>query len=128
MLSNFQGNSPISALEIEKFEATSGLSLPLDYLEFLKRSNGGEGFIGPNSYVILWKLNDLIDLNRSYQVAEYAPGLFVFGSDGGGEAYAFDMRPSLPTIVSIPFVGMDLSVVRFISPTFTGYLDTLSKQ
>jgi hypothetical protein len=128
MLSNFQGNSPISALEIEKFEATSGLSLPLDYLEFLKRSNGGEGFIGPNSYVILWKLNDLIDLNRSYQVAEYAPGLFVFGSDGGGEAYAFDMRPSLPTIVSIPFVGMDLSVVRFISSTFTGYLDTLSKQ
>lgn len=90
--------------------------------------NGGEGFIGPNAYVIFWKLEELMELNKAYQVAEYAPGLFIFGSDGGGEAYAFDVRTPAMPIVSVPFVGLDLSLARAIAPTFSGFLDILSKE
>ena len=54
------------------------------------------GFIGANAYVIFWKIGELTEVNKAYRVSEYAPGLFVFGSDDGGEAYAFDvLRPPL---------------------------------
>ena len=45
--------------------------------------------------------------NRDYEVESYCPELLLFGSSGGGEAYAFDKR-SLPwRVVEVPFVGMD---------------------
>lgn len=127
IFSNFRCKAPVSPGEIEQFEATVGFRLPGDYANFLQMSNGGEGFIGANAYVILWKLSDLTEMNRAYQVAEYAPGLFLFGSDGGGEAYAFDTRNSQMPIVSVPFVCMDLALARFVAVTFDNFLDVLSK-
>lgn len=126
--SKFHGDAPARSAEIERFEASASFKLPKDYGRFLKRWNGGEGFIGPNAYVILWKLEELMELNKAYQVADYAPGLFVFGSDGGGEAYAFDVRTPAMPIVSVPFVGLDWSLARAIAPTFSGFLDVLSKE
>ena len=34
----------------------------------------------------------IIPLNESWAVQEFAPELIIFGSDGGGTAYAFDTR------------------------------------
>ena len=36
-----------------------------------------------DTYVILWKAEELGELNASYQVDEDAPGLLLIGSDGG---------------------------------------------
>lgn len=33
----------------------------------------------------------MIWFNEEYQVRQYAPGVILFGSDGGGEAYGFDI-------------------------------------
>lgn len=55
----------------------------------------------------------------------YAPGLFLFGSDGGGEAFAFDLRSNPPPVVSVPFVGMDLSLVEFVAVDFGAFLEVL---
>jgi hypothetical protein len=57
--------------------------------------NGGEGFIGEN-YLRAWPVEDLIQSNKDYRVDEAAPGLFLFGSSGGGEAFAFDTRSAPP--------------------------------
>ena len=65
--------------------------LPKDYVEFLKLSNGGEGFVG-KKYVIFWGADELSSMNQSYEIQSYVPGLLVFGSSGGGEAYGFDTR------------------------------------
>ncbi|MBJ9621825.1 SMI1/KNR4 family protein [Burkholderia multivorans] len=81
--------------------------LPDDYLALMRRHNGGEGFIG-NEYLMLWRVEDIVAFNREYEVAEYAPGLLLFGSNGGGEAYAFDTRDNSMRIVQVPFVGMDI--------------------
>jgi hypothetical protein len=89
---HFRKNSPASERSIHAFKVIAKHELPEAYLKFLLQSNGGEGFIGHSSYIILWAIEDLIKMNESYQVDEYAPGLFLFGSDGGGEAYAFDIR------------------------------------
>ncbi|MGR4866917.1 SMI1/KNR4 family protein [Caulobacter sp. LARHSG274] len=127
LLSKFHGNAPVSATEIERFEEVTGFELPKGYARFLERSDGGEGFIGPNAYAIFWRLGELVEMNKAYQVEEYAPGLFIFGSDGGGEAFAFDTRTSTKPIVSVPFVGMELNLANVMAPTFEDFLEELSK-
>ena len=101
------------------------LKLPEEYVEFLKLSNGGEGFIGKNSYVILWGVDELASLNQSYEVQQYAPGFLVFGSNGGGEAYGFDTRTTTLPVVQIPFVGMDWSLAQPLGGSFKDFLETL---
>ena len=69
---------------VEGLFSRLGVSLPGDYLEFLRQHNGGEGFVGDN-YIIFWRAEELADFNREYEVDKYAPGILLFGSDGGGE-------------------------------------------
>ena len=127
LLSSFRGRGPVRTAEIERFRAETGVDLPRDYVEFLRRSDGGEGLVGPNAYVILWQLSELAELNNAYQVEEYAPGLLIFGSNGGGDAYAFDTLASGMPIVSVPFVGMERSLVRTLAPSFNDFLTVLSR-
>jgi hypothetical protein len=77
------------------------------------------------SYAIFWPLSDLVNFNDAYQVDEFAPGLYLFGSNGGGEAFAFDLRRSDTTFVSVPFIGMALNEVVNIAPTFDRFIEAL---
>jgi len=52
-------------------------------MAFLGRANGGEGFIGER-YVRLWMAEELIEVNRGYNVAEFFPNLFLIGTDVAG--------------------------------------------
>ena len=124
LLTKFNRNPPAEVAVIRQFEAESGIRLPDDYAKFLQQADGGEGSVG-NAYVILWRVEELIEMNKAYQVAEYAPGLLFFGSDGGGEAFAFDTRPSAKPIVSVPFVGMDLKLARPVASDFKAFLEEL---
>ena len=124
LLTKFNGNPPAGAEVIMQLEGDSGVNLPGEYKEFLRRQNGGEGFVG-NAYAILWRAEELLEMNKSYQVHEYAPGLFLFGSDGGGEAFAFDVRTAAKPIVSVPFVGMELKEARPVASNFNEFLQAL---
>jgi|ERR1044071_1191580 hypothetical protein len=115
----------VTEAAIEAYNLSSGPRLPDEYLEFLRISNGAEGFIG-KKYVMFWPLEELLELNKSYEVDKHAPGLFLFGSSGGGEAYAFDTRFSM-SIVQVPFVGMDLREAWHVAQTFHEFLHTLEK-
>ena len=99
--------------------------LPSDYLEFLKRHNGGEGFLGDN-YLILWKVEELVPFNLEYEVEKYAPGIFLFGSSGGGDGYGFDTSQEGNPVVRIPFVGMDRRYAKVVANTFTDLLSKLA--
>ncbi len=111
--------------EIVDFKRKTNINIPNEYVKFLKMFGGGEGIIGKNSYVILWSISELPDMNMLYKVKEYAPGFFIFGSDGGGEAYAFDTRTPAMPINSIPFVGMEPSLARMIASSFNTFLEVL---
>jgi hypothetical protein len=116
--------NPAQDEDIFTFENETNGKLPTDYVEFLKISNGGEGFIGEN-YIILWGVDELVSMNRSYEVQINSPGLLVFGSDGGGEAYGFDMRNPQWLIVKVPFIAMIWKDARPISDSFRGFLELL---
>jgi hypothetical protein len=95
------------AVDLAFFEKTFSkldFQMPVDYLEFIKGNNGGEGFVGENNYLNLWSIEDLINWNDNYKVDLYAPGYFIFASDGGGTAYAFAKKDG--EIVAFQFVGM----------------------
>jgi hypothetical protein len=105
-------------------EVQLGMRLPADYVEFLKFTNGGEGFIG-KEYVILWGIEDLYSMNQSYEIKKYVPGLLIFGSNGGGEAYGFDTRSPQWPIVRVPFIGMEWGLAKPMSLTFKAFLECL---
>ena len=110
--------------QIAAAEQALGLRLPQDYRQFLQGTNGGHGWIGEN-YVMLWGADQLAEYNMSYQVEEYAPGLVLFGSDGGGEGFAFDSRTDPATVVMVPFVGMSLADTIAVAPGFAAFLERL---
>ena len=104
------------------------MNLPTDYLEFVK-DHGGEGFfVSEDAYLALWKVENLATRNAEYQVELWAPGLLVFGSDGGGEAYGFDTRQSTWPIVMVPFIGMEWKVVIPVGDSFSDFLHHLRER
>lgn len=96
--------------------------MPAEYLDFLAWANGGEGFAG-DDYLALWSAEEVSNLNPAYQVDVYAPGLLLFGSSGGGEAFAFDLRCGAWNVVRVPFVGMDLSLADEVAGSFDAFVE-----
>lgn len=102
------------------------IELPQDYIDFLRASNGGDGFLGQN-YVMLWRVEELKPLNDSYEVAQFAPNLLLFGSDGGGEAYAFNTRMRPWPVVKVPFIGMgDVQSAILLGRSFAEFLNNMA--
>lgn len=124
LLAQFNRNPGATDAAIRDCELALAVDLPSDFKRFLKLSNGGEGPIGTNSYLQLWRVEQIPSRNDDYGVAEFAPGIVIFGTDGGGEAYAFDYRRGETQVISIP-IHLELEYVRRLSGTFDGFLADL---
>jgi len=115
--------TPATNADISNAELAFDTEFSADYKDFLNYAAGGEGVIGKDTYVMLWTPSELKHLNDAYEVSRYAPGLLLFGSNGGGEAFAFDLRqPHLP-VVAVPFVGMELDAIEPLAETFSEFLE-----
>jgi hypothetical protein len=125
LINGLELNSPTNINLVLETESKLGVKFPSDYKEFIVQSNGAEGTVG-NVYLQLWAIDVLVELNDGYAVKEFADGLIIFGSDGGGTAYAFDTRFEKTTIVEVPFIGMDIDEITIRSDTFTGFLKYLA--
>lgn len=125
-LKEWQLNSGASEDAIDITARLLNCALPSDYLNFLRSQNGGEGFIG-NNYLILWKVEELAPFNQEYEVEKYAPGIILFGSNGGGEGFGFDTNKETMPIVQIPFIGMDLRYAMVMGERFIDFLNQLEK-
>lgn len=126
VLKDGQLNEGASSEAIQAAIAALGRSLPSDYLQFIGEHDGGEGFIGDN-YLILWSSGELATFNHEYEVEQYAPGIVLFGSDGGGEGYGFDTREASMPVVRIPFIGMNLRYATRVAENFNDLLVQLAK-
>ena len=93
-------NKTINEIE-EKFK----VKLPQEYIKYMENNNEYTGILNEQYYNI-WKSEDIISMNNNYQVQELFPNLIYFGSNGGGEAFAFDKSNNM-CIVSIPFIGTE---------------------
>jgi hypothetical protein len=84
-------------------------------------ANGGEGFVG-NRYIQLCRIEELLEWNQKYQIAKYAPDLFLIGSNGGGEAYLFDLAKADGAVYQVPFIGLDSKDARLVAHSFDAFL------
>ena len=126
-IDKFEKNPSIEPALIQQAVQNLGFDLPSDYLTLISQMNGGEGFIG-DKYCRFYSIDKLIALNQAFMVKDFAPGLFIFGSTGGGEAFTFDTRNSPASIVEIPFIPMDIKYAKVLGKTILDFFIALSGQ
>ena len=107
--------------ELQLLQTTLGRTLPADYLDLLRFSNGFEGEIGEN-YVQMWPSESV----RRCGVHEDASFLVFIGSDGAGEGYAYDMRQSPPPIINVPFL-VEEQLIRVLGGSVLEFLERLAR-
>lgn len=110
--SKFEKNPPISDEELSEFQNHVNFQLPASYKEFLRKSNGGEGFVGANGYVALWPVGMILGNRLGYEFDKFLPDYIPIGSNGGGEALAIRRKGNSATFGYIPL--SDLTENSFI--------------
>lgn len=99
---------PATDAAIDVLIANCDFKLPVEYLSFLRYSNGGEGFLCIEPwYFQVWSTEEVIAYNQGYKVEEFLPGWFAIGSSGGGEMLAIRKREGSPCpVFMVPFIPM----------------------
>ena len=120
----WNSNKETNLNDIGIVEEQLHIVFPEDYLEFLKWSNGGEGYIGKN-YVSLWKVEDLEVLNREYQIQTYlSKGYLGIGTDGGGICYGFCLEKQF-AIFKCPLGDLDINEITIVANSIKDFLGSV---
>jgi hypothetical protein len=106
LLSGFvlREGAPQSA--IDAMVAELGVSLPEEYLDLLRFTNGGEGCLGSDdaSNIQFWSVEDIVTFNREYGIWEDHPQLVVFGKNAAAGAFGFDTSQSPMPVIEADFI------------------------
>lgn len=113
-------NPPPSSQELQDFQRDVNFHLPQGFISFYEVSNGAT-IQGNESYAELWTLSSMIESNLDYDVDTYAPEFFLFGSDGGGNAFAIERNTG--HLYEMPFIGMSKEEAVFRSASFSDFLN-----
>lgn len=117
-INNFKKNQDKAQSEIE-----CGFSMPLgDYKKYLSQWNGGTGMIGNNSFLSLWEMMDIVELNKEYEVKECLSDVVLIGSDGADTAYGISSQGKY---IEVPFIGMNDDEIEIIADSFEGFMQYL---
>jgi hypothetical protein len=108
---------------LRDFLSKVNFKLPEGYVEFISKSNGAEGSLAITNYLALWSVEELFELNSGYHVDEFAPGFFIIGSHGGGEAYAVDKETG--ELYEMPFEVMSRDEAIWRASDFSGFITYL---
>jgi hypothetical protein len=120
-----RASNGLSDKEIKELEHQIERPLPKDYLDFLRWSNGAHGELG-NQHLVLHTAAQLVESNNQYKTLDN--DFIVFGSDGGGEAYAFDYKHSPAQVVQLPFIPYDRALAEVRGASFSQFLSWLAAQ
>lgn len=104
----------------------NGLKLPEDYLDFMRAHNGGEGAVGEYGYACLFRLEELENVNRDYDVTRNWHGCVVFGSDMGGMLLAYNYEKQV--YCEIDACNVDEDTYMTICDSFETFFMAFSKE
>lgn len=121
---------PAGQKNIEDLIAKAVPGLPQEYIAFLQYSNGGCGSLGINpGWFQLWATEEVIEWNKDYLIDKYVPGYFGFGSNGGGEFFAFEIIQGEPwKIVMIPYIPMEATEAITIAKNFEEFIRAIGHE
>lgn len=126
LIADMRLNAPATEEILERVQKQIGIVFPQGYTEFLREANGGQGRVG-KSYLMLLPVEEIAHWNDEASVADFAPGLVLFGSAGDDTAFAFDTRVEPAVFVDVPMTGMSLDEVTYRGRTFREFLETLHR-
>ena len=66
-----------------------------------------------------------MEANRGYAVDEFAPGILLIGTDGGGAGYAYDFRRQPAALIEVPLERLDLAYAREVGADFDDFFRRL---
>jgi hypothetical protein len=96
-------NPPASEEKLVELEKQLACSLPVDFKDFLKFTNGFEGMI--NEFVVIFDPVEKIYQETLETCAEYHPWAVYIGTNGSTEMYVIDKRQSPYQFGLLPFIG-----------------------
>ena len=117
LLEGFLTRSPASAEAVARAPG----ALPADLEAFYLESDGGEGFVR-GEFLRIYPVTDLAALNAAFEVAEFAPGLCVFGSNAAGTAFALAKR----RVVAVPFIPLSERFAREVGAALSDLVRELA--
>ena len=102
-------------------------TLPGGYVDFLERSGGLEGELAVEpGWFQIWSAQEVLVASERYGLAEFLPGYFAFGSNGGGELFVFPLAEDNPTIFRVPAVGMSHEELIPVAEDFIAFSRVMS--
>ena len=120
--------APASEPAIELLKLSARAELPAEYLDLLRLGNGGEGpFLKmPPLWFQLYSIEDCIAVCHTdeFALAQF-PAFMFFGSNGGLESIAFDLRVGPPwPIVMIDQIAGPTSA-RIIASNIETFIEAI---
>ncbi|HLP19471.1 MAG TPA: SMI1/KNR4 family protein [Chitinophagales bacterium] len=75
---------------IQSVQKQLDFRLPEEYLDAMRANNGREGEVGEDSWIVLFPIEELIEINHDYRLLmEQIPDYFLIGKDSADTGYAF---------------------------------------
>lgn len=120
----FDKNPPLDEQRFQEAMRSIDCKFPPGYIEFMREHNGGEGGILEGQWLVLWPVEELQKNNEMYNVPEFAPGLFLIGSNGGGLAFGVNRKKG--TFVQVDMYAISDEETEEIGTDFKAFLNSLT--
>ena len=115
-------NPPATDTQIIALEDQLGVQLPKDYKDFLKFTNGCDGWV--NEFVVNFEPVDKVYESTQETCDEFFPGMIYIGTNGGGEMFVIDARSVPYQFGLLPCIG-DMDDFIPLGDTFERFISRL---
>ncbi len=120
--------APATDAEIASLSAASPFPLPREFIELLRVSNGGEGWLAIRPwYFQLWSSTEIPLHNAGYETQKYFPEYIGFGSSGGGTMFAFHKDAGLK-VFGIPFDTIDHRDIETVTESLIDFAHAMGRE
>src|SRR5579863_4326128 len=119
---NHEFNDPATEEQIDKLEMKLRISLPNDYKDFLRFSNGLEGEVG--QFITIFEEVDRIYDTTQITCAEFFPWAIFIGSNGSGEMFVIDTRKMPYQFGLLPYISSENDFLP-LGETFEKFIQRL---
>ena len=76
--------------------------------------------LGKNAYIQIYPLEELDEVNRDYEIQEYLPGYFVWGTDLGGMLFGYSQKTGMYSAVDS--VSLNEDDLMYEEPSLLAFL------
>ena len=125
ILSGLEKEEPLQDTEFNAVTESFDFKFPNIYVDVMKDFNGGEGEVGENSWLLLFPINELREVNKDYNfLMDDIPDYFLIGKDAADTGYAFHKTNG--TFHSFGLMSnFDTDPIEFLGDDFAAFLEYL---